>query len=254
MMIDGRILKEDVSDTKEWYYCDNKYHSYGPYSLEEMKGAYSEGLINEFSPIKNEKMKGYLSLKNLDIFKDINEKMETSFTVENKKESFESVTSSFTGSCLEVHGLPPDASENGGKIYVGMDSRGARVFFDKASVVVRQNRAKPTIEIFPPEGSKGFFGNILGHEELIFEVLDCEMDFSHGTYGLYRKSYWTESREIVTFYKPSKPIWHRIESGHMNSDWYGVKSEIMRSIIFESGYIESEIMRSIIAASCGVRV
>jgi hypothetical protein len=164
---------------------------------------------------------------------------------------------------LKVFGLPTNAfrqemeeahlhsPENGERVFVGNDKRGGSVFFDKASVVVRQDRVDLTIEIFPPEGNKGFFGNILGHEELICEVLDCVMDFSHGTYGLYRKSYRTESREIVAFYTPSKPIWHRIESGHMNSDWYGVKSDIMRSIIFGSGYIECEIMRSIIAASYG---
>jgi hypothetical protein len=62
-------LNEDIPDTKEWYYRDNQYNTHGPFSLKEMKDAYSAGIINEFSPVKGEKMSGYLSLRNMDIMK-----------------------------------------------------------------------------------------------------------------------------------------------------------------------------------------
>jgi hypothetical protein len=62
-------LKENIPETKEWYYRDSQYNSHGPFSLKEMKDAYSSGIINEFSPVKSEIMSGYLSLRNMDIMK-----------------------------------------------------------------------------------------------------------------------------------------------------------------------------------------
>ena len=60
--------EEGSRDFREWYYKDNQYRPYGPFSVEELKTLLSAGSIDVHTPVKGANMTGYLSLKNSHIY------------------------------------------------------------------------------------------------------------------------------------------------------------------------------------------